>query len=295
MADAPRAFRFSYDVFYDFYTSRTNDASLFDDADGAVAAYLYDAECRSNGIAQDFRVSNVAAVRRVRCDPMNHAHGVYLVCFEDTRYCRRLWFVYPEPCENRATGQAEPYLVANHLSFSYDDSVAAKRIRMYTATYFINENEDADVVHVHDPFDDGACAIVQKNRARRALIVDVLWRPFATEQRMRRAISGGGGSPIVVASAQTEFTAACDRAFGGSLERVVAIGVRQPEQADGDWVYSVEIQWRREHWPEDLKVPTYIVRVGTSGSIAFERAFAKALNEGPTRAERLLTHRHTSR
>lgn len=284
------AYPSSYSAFYDFYASR------MEDADGAVCAYLYEAVRARDGRAQDFRVRDVATARRVRCDMMKHAHGVYFICADDAE--RRLWFVYPEPCVNRATGQTEPYLVANHLSFAaYDRLLAAKQIRMYTATYFINENEDADVVHVHvdvhDPFDYGASAgaIVQKHRIRAPLIMDVLRRPFVP-------IGESPPSAVRTASFITEpiFAAACDRAFGGSLERVTAIGVRRPDGGgDGGWTYSVEIEWRRDHWPEDLKVPTYIVRARTAGRIAFERAFARALNDGPTRAERLRNHRYTSR
>jgi|APGre2960657404_1045060.scaffolds.fasta_scaffold27348_1 hypothetical protein len=352
------AFRFSYDAFYKFYTARTDDASLFERADGAVGAYLYSAKRHRNGLISEFVTKNVTTVRRVKSDPMGHAHGLYFMCLaSDPR--RWLWWVFPEPCANRATGATEPYLVGNHLSFVYDKNLAEKQVRLHTTSYVVNENEDPDVVHVHDPFDDGAAvsasgpaaAFVKKNRARAPLIMDVLRRPFvaalsrlggarkpgkkkrraaqsrqlplasvegppmpvaapAQPQRISYPIATRSSAPFGIgrehtaassaraataaatatapaASARAALVAACNRAFGG-LDGFTAIGVRQ---ADGTWTHSVELQWRLA---DSLKPPTYIVRARAAGSITFERAFARLLNEGPTLSERLQEHEYTS-
>lgn len=355
-ADAPRAFRFSYDAFYSFYADRADDAELFDPDDGAIVAHVYAAKRHRGGRVQAFVTRNVTTVRRVRHDPAKHAHGLYFLCADAKADARRwLWWVFPEPCANRATGAPEPYLVANHLSFAYDRGLAAKQVRMHTTTYYVNENEDPDVVHVHDPFDDGARvsasgpadAFVKKNRARAPLIMDVLRRPFVGAQGQRggarkpgkkkreararpqasvegpaapapaptapravltarsadriglRAFATGaatasrsappGASP---APSRAALVAACDRAFGAALEGFAAIGVRQP---NGDWMYSVEVRWRDADAPDDAKAPAYLVRARATGRAAFERAFARALDDGPSRADRSRALAHTSR
>jgi len=357
---ASAVFRFSYDAFYKFYTARADDASLFDRADGAVGAYLYSAKRHRNGLVSEFVTKNVTTVRRVKSDPMVHAHGLYFMCLaSDPR--RWLWWVFPEPCANRATGESEPYLVGNHLSFVYDKNLSEKQVRLHTTVYFVNENEDPDVVHVHDPFDDGAAvsasgqaapAFLKKNRARAPLIMDVLRLPFVgslsrlggarkpgknkrraaqsrqlpmasvegppmpvaapvPSQRISYPIATRSSAPFGIgrehtaaapasarpatsaptapaAAARAALVAACNRAFGGGLDGFTAIGVRQ---SDGSWTYSVELQSRVG---DSMKPPTYIVRARGAGSITFEREFARLLNKGPTLAERLREHEHTS-
>jgi len=316
-SDGPTEFRFWYDAFYKFYAARADDASLFESADGAVGAYLYSAKRHRNGLVREFVSRKVATARRAKDDPADHAHGLYFMCLaSDSR--RRLWWVYPEPCVNRATGETDPYLVGNHLSFVYDRTQSEKSVRLHTTAYFVNENEDPDVVHVHDPFEDGAIVsasgppaeFVKKNRARAPLIIDIIRRPFVgslsrlggarepgenkrraqQSKRLQRESVEGRMTPPA-AAARAALVAACNRAFGG-LDGFTAIGVRQ---TDGSWTHSVELQLIAHDWPISLKPPTYIVRSRAAGSITFERAFARLLNAGPTLAERLREHEHTSR
>lgn len=297
------AFRFSYDAFYSFYTTHADDPDLFEPSD-AVCAHVYEAARHRNGAVWSFATQTVATVRRVR--HARDAHGVYFLAPDLAQDARRsLRWVFPQPCENRATGKPEPYLVANHLSFLYDQSLAEKQVRFHSTLYDLNKNEDPSVVHVHDPFDDGvvvsasgeADAFIKKNRAYGPLIMDVLRRPFV-RPRSPSGLSGGARKPVkkarrppVAAAARAALVAACNRAFGG-LAAFSAVGVREPDGAG--WTYSVELSWDDGDWPEGLKVPACFVRCRAAGRAAFERAFARLLNDGPTRAQRLREHEYTS-